>query len=177
MRSIKKIAAAAGAFLLLQSVALFIFREVKTRRQQEQTRFSVERLTRAAPVIACERRDGSIVELRGDRPRLLLFWATWCPPCRKEMPVFLEAAQELVEDGIEVYAISADERWEDVDRFFDGSVPKEIVRAPSKAELAAFEVGALPDAYLISRSGQIVARFAGERDWSLAADVVKQVLR
>ncbi len=40
---------------------------------------------------------------------VLNFWATWCPPCRKEIPDFIEAYRELRDEGLEILGVSVDE--------------------------------------------------------------------
>ncbi len=173
-----KIAAILGALVILQTFALYVFREVNNKKRLARSRFTVERLSgdRAMPALEVERRDGSAAVVSGGGPRLIHFWATWCPPCVEEMPGFLEAAQELQEDGIEVLAVSADDDWPAIERFFEGDIPKEIVRARGKSVLTSMGVGVLPDAYLVSRSGKLIARYAGPRDWSAAAETVSSGL-
>jgi peroxiredoxin len=172
------IARVLGLLVMLQGIALYVFRELNTRKQNERTRFTVSALSkpRAFPVLEVERSDGTVAPLENHGPRVIHFWATAAPTSRTEMPAFLEAAAELEEQGIEVVAVSADAEWKTVDRFFDNHVPKYVVRARDRNMLAAAGVGSLPDAYLIDRSGQAIARFAGARDWHAAPEVIAPLL-
>lgn len=66
---------------------------------------------RPAPDFSLPDMDGKIHKL-SDYPGkvvLLNFWATWCPPCRREVPDFIEAYKELQGEGLEIIGISVDE--------------------------------------------------------------------
>lgn len=95
---------------------------------------------------------------RTSEPAVVHFWATWCEPCRTELPSLLEAAED---EGVALLAVT-DEPWPVVERYFDGEVPPEIVQADA---VAAWQVSGLPDTYVV-RDGRIVARIGGPRDWS-----------
>jgi len=74
-----------------------------------------------APEFALRDLEGNEVRLSDYRGRTLLltFWATWCGPCRLEMPAFEARYQELLDDGFTVLAINFDEPEEDVRVFRD----------------------------------------------------------
>lgn len=109
------------------------------------------------------RNDGRTVDPSG--PWLLHFWATWCGPCRTELPSLLEAARaEGVADR--VLAVSIDENPTAIRTFFRAGPPLEVVREPSGALARTLGVGALPDTYLIDPMGRAVRRIARSLDWS-----------
>ena len=160
----------AVAFVALQAAAAAIYFYVeKDRGTSVQVPFQFERLAggvRPLPAIDLERSDGSTLrsaELRG-RPVLLHFWATWCPPCRDELPELLQLARD--ESGIQVVAVTLDDGWPAVRQFFGGTVPAAIVRDASAALTASYEIGTLPDTYLIDRQGAAKLRFGGARAWA-----------
>ncbi|MGZ6125149.1 MAG: redoxin domain-containing protein, partial [Myxococcales bacterium] len=57
-----------------------------------------------------------LAALRG-KPVLVNFWATWCPPCREEMPSLTKLAQAFDPQSFEVVTVSVDEGWEPIDKF------------------------------------------------------------
>ena len=161
----------AAAFVALQTAAAGgYFCVEKNRAPSVHASFRFERLpsgVRALPAVDLERSDGSIlrsVELRG-RPVLLHFWATWCPPCRDELPELLQLARE--ESGIQVVAVTLDEDWPAVRQFFGGAVPTAVVRDAGAVLTESYEIGTLPDTYLIDRQGAAKLRFGGARAWTL----------
>src|SRR5690606_28852367 len=108
---------------------------------------------------------GARFELRelGGGPLLLHFWATWCAPCRRELPALIEAARE---HGVRVVVVSMDAEWPAVRAFFGGSPPPMVVREPAGTPVRALGVRALPDSYLIDAEGRATRRIAGALDWS-----------
>jgi len=66
----------------------------------------------------------------------------------------------------ELLAVSVDDDWDTMRTFFDGRVPRSVVR-PERAEVhRSFGASTLPDSYLVDASGRVVKRYAGARDWS-----------
>ncbi len=124
-----------------------------------------------APALVLQKgKDGPPIVLSyfGKKWVLLHFWATWCPPCREEMPS-LEILHRELSDKMVVLTASVDENWEEVLRFFNGHLPQMLVAWDKDQKTAkAFEVGKYPETFLISPAGKIIVRFLGQRDWSSA---------
>lgn len=96
------------------------------------------------------------------------FWATWCAPCRAEMPSIDRLAGELNGDDIHVMAVSTDRG--DITRikkFFDEIEIEHLgIYRDKKSELAR-EAGAfgLPMTIILDREGREIARLLGEAEW------------
>ena len=114
-----------------------------------------------------------LADLPGDGLVFLNFWATWCEPCVAEMPSLLDLAGRFPDDRLTVVAVSYDDRWDVIDRFFAralGRPPGRVVlaRDPATDEAAmmrtAFGTRKLPETYLI-RSGYVVSRIVNGRSW------------
>lgn len=118
-------------------------------------------------VIVVEHEDGAVRGRRelGQGPLLVHFWATWCVPCRRELPALLAAAREAGV-GDRVLAVSTDASWGPVRGFFDGAIPAPVVREPAGAAARALGVSSLPDTYLLDAQGRATRRIAGALDWS-----------
>jgi peroxiredoxin len=108
----------------------------------------------------------SLTELRG-KVVLLNFWATWCVPCRKEMPAIEALYQRYKDRGLEVVAISLDKlAAAPVEAFVqEVGVTYRVALDPTWATARTYGVRGLPATFLLDRAGNVVMRELGERDW------------
>lgn len=103
----------------------------------------------------------------------LNFWASFCQPCVQELPSMRALARKLAGKPFAMVAVSYDEDWETILRFFDGAPkdfhvwrdPKEDDTGPNQTLRMKFGTEKLPETWVI-RNGQVLARFIGERDWT-----------
>ena len=103
---------------------------------------------------------------------LLNFWATWCAPCRKEMPYLAELQTQFQDDSFEVVTISTGRgNPVAISKFFDeievDNLPK--YRDPSQALAREMAVLGLPITVILSPDGQEIARMQGDADWASAS--------
>jgi thiol-disulfide isomerase/thioredoxin len=124
----------------------------------------------AAPDFTLNDMDDKPHALHDYRGKVILinFWATWCPPCRKEMPALEALYQKL---GNESFAVLAVNQWEDADHVFaytgDLNVfpTFPILFDPESAISEKYGVKGLPTSFLIDKKGQLVYRAVGGRDF------------
>lgn len=155
---------ALGVLVAIQAAALGIYRW--RRSSPAPAEFSVETLNpAAAPDLAFERPDGSRSSLADARGKVVMvhFWATWCEPCREELPGLLALAKER---DLSFVAIAIDDTWEQIRSYFGGNVPNSIARPVVKGVHHRFGASTMPDTYLVDASGRLTTRYAGARDWS-----------
>lgn len=93
--------------------------------------------------------DGKVVVLN--------FWATWCPPCRMEIPGFIDLQKEYEEEGLVIIGVSLDEAGPDVVAEFSESmgINYPIVMADMRITGAYGGIRVLPTTYIIDREGNI----------------------
>jgi thiol-disulfide isomerase/thioredoxin len=149
-----------GVLVVFAGVYLWMHRDAPAPGES----VGAERVNDPAPELAYRTHAGvdqRLSALRG-RPVLVHFWATWCPPCRDELPGLLEFAAS---DEIPVLAVSLDSDWALVQRFLGGEVPPAVVLAVPGTEPERFGVTGLPETYLVDAHGRLRLRFSGPRDW------------
>jgi len=90
------------------------------------------------------------------------FWASWCAPCVKSMPLLNQLWQELNAEGFEVLAVNLDERVDAAEKFLLAHpVQYSIIRALDSNIDARYKIMGLPTAYLIDRNGNIQQAYQG----------------
>ena len=95
---------------------------------------------------------------------VLDFWATWCPPCRAEIPGFIELQNQYGKDGVAIIGASVDGRDEiaAVKKFAEKlGVNYPVVLADDDTVRAFGGVDAIPTTFIIDREGRIVSRHLG----------------
>ena len=118
-----------------------------------------------APAIELARLDGTamdLAEVAGENKLVLVnFWATWCQPCRIEMPQLEKAYEEYREQGFEILAISSEDP-DTIERFLEEhpySFP--ILLDPGATVTATYGVEAIPTTVLIDAEGKIIRVHTG----------------
>lgn len=118
---------------------------------------------------------GDSVSLRDKyrgRVTLVNIWATWCVPCKVEMPSMEKLYQSLAPRGFAIAAVSVDEGSpDDVRRFGqDLSLSFDLLQDRSGVVQQSYQTTGVPESFLLDRSGVIVKRVIGAHDWSSDAN-------
>ena len=123
-----------------------------------------------APDIALQDLDGKSQRLADYKGRVVLvnFWATWCPPCRREMPSMERLYQKLKN---EPFMVLAPDQYEGFDIVFsftgqlDPAPTFPIMLDPASTTSKAWGVKGLPSSYLVDKQGRIAYRAIGGREF------------
>lgn len=156
-----------GILLAAQLLLLFVYVHLNEQRTDdggqhpELSTAPPLRDSREFPAVTVEARQGKQVSLDRAKPTLVHVWATWCPPCRAELPGLLA----LDGDKLHVVAIALDPDWETLDRFFEGEIPVQVVRGDPDELRAALAIQTLPVTFLVDGESSHALRFDGARDW------------
>ena len=133
-----------------------------------------------APDFELKSLEGQNVKLSDFRGKavLLNFWATWCGPCKIEMPWFVELQKQYGPQGLQIVGIAMDDAsTEDIAKFAKGmGVNYPILLGKESVGQSYGGVGVLPTTYFIDRDGKFVAREFGLQSRSVFVDHIKQAL-
>ncbi len=136
-----------------------------------------------APDFTLENMDGDKLSLSDFHGQVVMlnFWATWCPPCRREIPSMESIYQDFGKDGFVVLAVN---EFEDPDHVFaytgqlsvDPTFPVLFDRDSTVSQL--YGVKGLPTTVLIDKQGKMVYRAVGGRDFdhTEVRDIVRSLL-
>lgn len=138
----------------------------------------------AVPALAFETGDGRPLSLSDFRGRFVLLnvWATWCPPCRTEMPSLDRLQAKIGGDEFEVVALSIDRQGAELVRPFFASVGVArlaVYLDRTGSVMPALRIAGLPTTVLIDPRGVEIARWAGAKEWDEPAviDELRTLMR
>ncbi len=119
----------------------------------------------AAPEFTLTALDGTEVTLTDFAGKVLFlnFWATWCPPCRQEIPGFLEMYDKYKDEGMEILGVSLDRQGMDVVKAFAKKMKITYSLAMANNEIMqAYQPGQyIPATIIIDREGNIHEKHVG----------------
>lgn len=173
-------------FIMLVSGSLYYFKQknisTSTTPKPGKQQFS-ELLTplvdrKPAPGFNLPDQNGQLVKLDSFRgkPVIINFWATWCPPCRAELPSMNRAWSKIKDDGIEMLAINIGED-EDTIFSFTAEYPIDFkILLDQDGQITSnWPVKGLPTTYIVDKEGRLAYVAMGEREWD--ADELLQKVR
>lgn len=125
--------------------------------------------------------EGSEISLEDFEGKVVFlnFWATWCGPCREEMPSMEKLWQRFKEEAFVILAVDLREEKEEVNSFMKDYGLTFSVLLDSRGEVANnYGIRAIPTTFLIDSEGRIVGKALGARDWASedAFDLIEHLL-
>jgi thiol-disulfide isomerase/thioredoxin len=107
-----------------------------------------------------------LADLRG-RPVMLNFWATWCGPCRAEMPSMEAVYKRLKDRGFGILAVNVGENSGQVSPFMGRYKLSFPVALDTTSQVSTrYGIQAIPTTYIIDKRGLIISRVVGSIDWN-----------
>jgi cytochrome c biogenesis protein CcmG/thiol:disulfide interchange protein DsbE len=132
-----------------------------------------------APDFALSDLDGATVQLSALRGQVVLVnvWATWCPPCRAEMPMIEAAYAQYREQGFTVLAVNQREDARTVaDYMAESGLSFPALLDRDGAVSTAYRANVLPSSFFIDRAGVVRAVYRGPMSRGVIAGTVEQLL-
>ncbi|MCX8094090.1 MAG: TlpA family protein disulfide reductase [Candidatus Goldbacteria bacterium] len=106
---------------------------------------------------------------------ILDFWATWCPPCRAEIPFFIELYKQYKEEGLVIIGMAIDEKYK-VEKFAkDFKINYPVVIGNEKIANDYGGIHGLPTTFIIDKEGNIREKFVGYRPKEVFEEAFKKL--
>lgn len=119
--------------------------------------------------------DTEIADLNGTRhklsdyrgkPVIVNFWATWCPPCRAELPSMNRAWAKVKDEGIIMLAVNVGETEETISHFnVDYPIDFTILLDQAGMYAPEWKIGGMPTTFIVDSNGLVVYKVVGTREW------------
>ena len=163
-------------------IAMALLTVVSQARDAENPETNPDSLAgKAAPDFTLTNLSGATVRLSDFKGKVVLldFWATWCPPCRREIPDFTQLQRQYGVQGFTMLGIALDDEGAAVVKPFAQKlgVNYPLVIGNTKIAAAYGGIQALPTAFLIGRDGKVVKSIVGARDKSAWEQTIESQLR
>jgi len=155
---------------IMATLGLLLFGKTATASEHLFQAMGMAKLpAKQAPDFALPNIEGKQVSLQHYRGKVVFlnFWATWCIPCREEMPAMEQLHQIFQPQGLAILAVDLKESPDKVKAFFDQHrLSFTALLDESGSVFRDYQVMGLPTTYLIGREGTLLARGVGGRDWT-----------
>lgn len=167
---------------IMVTLGLLLFGKAATASEHLFTAMGMAKLpAKQAVDFALPDVEGRQVSLQHYRGKVVFlnFWATWCIPCREEMPAMEQLHREFQPQGLAILALDLKESPDQVKAFFDKHrLSFTALLDESGSVFRDYQVMGLPTTYLIGRDGMLLARGVGGRDWTRAdgKDLIRALL-
>jgi peroxiredoxin len=134
-----------------------------------------------APNFSLQTQNGKVIELSKLKGKVVLvnFWATWCPPCRAEIPDFIEVYNTYKSKGFEIVGIALDEDgWSKVAPYIEKvKINYPIVLGSAKVVQQYGGIEAIPTTFIVDKNGYVVASQVGVVSKELLEQKLKSLLQ
>ncbi|MDI6800841.1 MAG: TlpA disulfide reductase family protein [Thermodesulfovibrionales bacterium] len=146
---------------------------------QPPSPFAVEKLSgQKASDFTLKDMAGNPVSLSSFKGKVVLlnFWATWCPPCKAELPSMNKLNQLLKGKGLVILAVSTDRAVIDVSNFLKKNPVNFTVIVDYNLNVSRnlYKVFMVPTTFLIDKRGVIAEKYFGEQDWA-EPEIIKTI--
>ncbi len=134
-----------------------------------------------APNFSLKSADGNTYQLSQFKGKVVLvnFWATWCGPCRREIPDFIEAYKNYKSQGLEIIGVSVDQDgWTKVTPFVaQNKINYPVVLMDDKVIANYGNFNAIPTTFIVDKSGNIVDTHTGVMTMSQLESKIQPLLK
>lgn len=133
-----------------------------------------------APAFTLKDLDGKDVQLSSFKGKIVVldFWATWCPPCREEIPGFVSIQETYGDKGVQVIGVTVDKEADKVKTFVTSQKIGYPILFANKETLEAYGgIQSIPTTFIIDQEQKIVEKHIGFAEKSFFEEKIKALLK
>jgi len=111
---------------------------------------------------------GNAVSLSDFKGKVIFlnFWATWCPPCRNEMPAMEKLHRSLRSENFAILAVGLKEPGKKIEDFFKKrELSFTALLDPTGEAAHQFGIASIPTTFIVNKNGELIGKAIGPRDW------------
>ncbi len=129
------------------------------------TKLEVPQPAPAFSLIDLDNKVHTLADFKG-KPLIVNFWASWCRPCREELPALNRAWAKVKDKGVQMLAINIGEDPNAVFNFIrEYPIDFRVLLDPESDELANWQMRGLPTTFILNSKAEVVYQAIGEREW------------
>ena len=149
----------ASVFLLLFVFLVFVLFINQINKDSEE--IGIVKIFEEAPVFTTTNLMGESynIDFTNSSPTIITFWASWCPPCRKELPILDSVQKE--NKNVKIFGINIDEDIEDAKNFVNQYKISFTTLKDDDFITIKYGVTKIPETFFINTEGQIISRVSG----------------
>lgn len=138
--------------------------------QQNNTDSNTASANMALPSFSIQDVNGKVINLQSLKGKKLFvnLWASWCPPCKREMPSIEKLSQSLDNNKVQFVMISLDDEFDFAKKFISSKGYKFPVYYPVEAPPALFNVQGIPATFIFNENGELLKRIEGSENYNTA---------
>ncbi len=131
-----------------------------------------------APAFTLTDLDGKAVSLSDFRGKVIVldFWATWCPPCKREIPDFISLQKDYASKGLQIVGIALDKQDKVVDFAKQNGINYPVLLGDNAITESYGGIDGIPTTFVIDKTGTIRSRFEGFRSREVFEAEIKKLL-
>jgi peroxiredoxin len=133
-----------------------------------------------APNFSLKDHQGNIIQLSDFKGKVIIldFWATWCGPCRMEIPGYVKLYEKYKSEGLEIIGISLDRGgWNAVENFMEEfKINYPIVMGDAQVAMAYGGINSIPTTFVINREGEVVTYKIGYQPIEFFEQTLSEIL-
>jgi peroxiredoxin len=164
-------------FLLI--LTLMFSQNISAQKKSAKQKATAQKSENAAPEFTLQNQDGKNVKLSDYKGKIVIlnFWATWCAPCRAEIPDFMDLYKTYQKKGVVILGVALDDQDKVIKFAKDKKINYPILLGTQEVSGLYGGISAIPTTFILNRKLEIVKNYVGQRPKETFENDIKELLK